>query len=144
MFSARQCRKQLDTLILYWFYSLSSITNKWWFKSASFGAYSRRERRYPYVKGCNSGATKHILWEQIVTCPAHSKEHFTTSLAKYLGREMGRVRQVTPWTDVCMCACVRVCVQVCACMRVWEMVKNKNKYTLERKCKKKEVCDVGY
>ena len=33
------------------------------------------------LKGCNSGASQKISWEQLVTCSAHSKEHFTTSLA---------------------------------------------------------------
>ena len=49
-----------------------------------FGAYSRCKRRHPYIKGCNSGASQKILWEQVVTCLAHSKEHFKTNLAEYL------------------------------------------------------------
>ena len=50
-----------------------------------FGAYSRCERRYPYIKGCNSGASQKILWEQTVTCSGHVKEHFKTNLAEYWG-----------------------------------------------------------
>ena len=64
----------------------------WWFKSGvfepHFGAYSRRERRYPYIKGCDSDASQKILWEQVVTCSAHSKKHFKTNLVEYWG---GRV-----------------------------------------------------
>ena len=60
-----------------------------WFKlgvfEPHFGAYSRCERRYPYVKGCNSGASQKILWEQVVTCSGHSKKHFITNLAEYWG-----------------------------------------------------------
>ena len=37
----------------------------------------------PYVKGCNSGASQKISWEQLVTCLTHSKEHCKTSLAEY-------------------------------------------------------------
>ena len=37
------------------------------------------------LKGCNSGASQKILWEQVVTCSAHSKEHFKTNLAEYWG-----------------------------------------------------------
>ena len=66
----------------------------WWFKSGvfelHFGAYSRCERRYPYMKGCNSGASQQILWEQVVTCSAHSKEHFKTNLAEYWRGVHGR------------------------------------------------------
>ena len=61
----------------------------WWFKSGvfepHFGANSRRERRYPYIKGCDSDASQKILWEQVVTCSGHSEEHFKTNLAEYLG-----------------------------------------------------------
>ena len=61
-----------------------------------FGAYSRRERRYPYIKGCNSGASQKILWEQVVTCSAHSKEHFKTNLAEYWeGCTVGQVTSRT-------------------------------------------------
>ena len=59
----------------------------WWFKSGvfepHFGAYSRRERRYSYIKGCNSNAFQKIVWKQIVTCLPHSKKHFKTNLAEY-------------------------------------------------------------
>jgi len=48
-----------------------------------FDVFSRCERRYPYVKGCNSGAFQTFSWEQLVTCLAHSKEPFKTSLAEY-------------------------------------------------------------
>ena len=34
-----------------------------------------------YVKGCNSDASQNILWVQVVTCLAHSRKHFKTSLA---------------------------------------------------------------
>ena len=61
----------------------------WWINSdvfeLHFGAYSRCERFYPYIKGCNSGASQKILWEQVVTCSGHSKEHFKTNLAEYWG-----------------------------------------------------------
>ena len=61
----------------------------WRFKSdvfePHFGAYSRCERRYPYIKGCDSGASQKILWEQVVTCSGRSKEHFKTNLAEYWG-----------------------------------------------------------
>ena len=72
----------------------------WWFKSGvfepRFGAYSRRERRYPYIKGCNSGTSQKILWEQIVTCSEHSKEHFKTNLAEYWeGCTVGQVTSRT-------------------------------------------------
>ena len=83
----RQCRRHWDTLSLL---SLVIILTKvvfLWFKSGvfepHFGAYSRWERRYPYIKGCNSGASQKILWEQVVTCLGHSKEHFKTNLAEY-------------------------------------------------------------
>ena len=36
-----------------------------------------------YVKGCSSGASQKISWEQVVTCLAHSTEHSKTSLAEY-------------------------------------------------------------
>ena len=39
-----------------------------------FGVYSRCQRHYHYVKGCNSGASQRILSEQVVTCLVHSKE----------------------------------------------------------------------
>ena len=61
----------------------------WWFKSGvfepHFGTYSRCNRRYPYIKGCHSGASQKILWKQVVTCSAHSKKHFKTNLAEYWG-----------------------------------------------------------
>ena len=64
-----------------------------WFKSdvfqQHFGAYSRCERRYPYIKGCNSGVSQKILWEQVVTCSAHSKEHSKTHLAEYWAGRRG-------------------------------------------------------
>ncbi len=76
----------------------------WWFKSGvfepHFGAYSRCERRYPYIKGCNSGASQKILWEQVVTCSGHSKEHFKTNLAEYWGGGGCTVGQVTSRTTV--------------------------------------------
>ena len=60
-----------------------------WFNSGvfepHFDAHSRCERRYPYVKGCNSGASQKILWKQVVTCSAHSKKHCKTNLAENLG-----------------------------------------------------------
>ena len=60
-----------------------------WFNSGGFqprfGVFSGCERRYPYVKGCNSGAYQKISWEQHVTCLAHSKEDFKTCLAEYWG-----------------------------------------------------------
>ena len=59
-----------------------------WFKSGVFqlhvGAYSRCERRYPYIKGCIS-----VFLEQVVTCLAYSKKHFKTNLAEYWGEEGG-------------------------------------------------------
>ena len=73
-----------------------------WFKSSvcqqHFGAYSRCERRYPYIKGCNSGAPQKVLWEQIVACSAHSKKHFKTNLAEYWGGGGFTVGQVTSRT----------------------------------------------
>ena len=73
-----------------------------WFKSGvfqpHFGAYSRCDRRYPYIKGRNSGASQKILWEQVVTCSAHSKEHFKTNLAEYWRRGGCTVGQVTSRT----------------------------------------------
>ena len=91
--SFRQCRRHWDTLSLL---ILGIMFNKscffWRFKSdvfePHFGAYSRCERRYPYIKGCDSGASQKILWEQVVTCSGHSKEHFKTNLAEYWGREV--------------------------------------------------------
>ena len=75
----------------------------WRFKSdvfePHFGAYSRCERRYPYIKGCNSGASQKILWKQIVTCLAHSKERFKTNLAEYWGGGGCTVGQVTSRTN---------------------------------------------
>ena len=59
-----------------------------------FGAYSRCERRYPYIKGCNSGASQKILWKQVVTCSAHSTEHFKTNLAEYRGEGDCTVGQI--------------------------------------------------
>ena len=50
-----------------------------------FGVFCLYERRYPYVKGCNSGASQKISWKQVVTCLAHIKKHFQTSLAEYWG-----------------------------------------------------------
>ena len=49
---------------------------------------SERKRRYPNIKGWNSCASQKILWEQVVTCSAHSnsKEHFRTNLFEYWGR----------------------------------------------------------
>ena len=43
----------------------------------------------PFIKGRNSGASQKILWEQVVTCSAHSKEHFKTNLAEYWRRGGG-------------------------------------------------------
>ena len=34
------------------------------------------KRRYPYVKGYNSGASQKFSWEQFVSCLVRSKEHF--------------------------------------------------------------------
>ena len=86
----RQCKKHWDILSLL---ILVIMFNKscffWWFKSGvfepHFGAYSRCERQYPYIRGCNSGASQKILWKQVVTCSAHSKKHFKTNLAEYWG-----------------------------------------------------------
>ena len=86
--SFRQCKRHWDTLALL---ILVIMFNEscffWWFTSGvfepHFGGYSRCERRYPYIKGCNSGASQKILWKQVVTCSAHSEEHFKTSLAEY-------------------------------------------------------------
>ena len=44
---------------------------------------------YPYVKGCNSGASQKISREEVVTCLAHSKERFKPSLAEYWRAEGG-------------------------------------------------------
>ena len=82
----RQCRKHWDTLSLL---TLVIMFNEscffWWFKSGvfepHFGAFGRCEGRSLYTKGCNSGASQKILWEQVVTCSAHSKKHFKTNLA---------------------------------------------------------------
>ena len=64
-----------------------------WFKSGGFqrhcGDFSRCERRYPYAKGCNSGASQRISWKEVVSCLAHSKEHFKPSLAEYCGKGGG-------------------------------------------------------
>ena len=86
----RQCRTHCDTLsllILVIMFNKSFFSR--WFKSGifqpHFGAYSRRERRYPYVKCCNSNASQKILWKQVVTCSGHSTEHFKTNLAEYWG-----------------------------------------------------------
>ena len=84
----RQCRRHWDTLsLLILVIMLDKSCFFWWFNSGvfepHFGVYSRCERRHPYIKGCNSGASQKILWEQIVTCSAHSKEHFKTNLAEY-------------------------------------------------------------
>ena len=46
---------------------------------------SRFEGRYPCVKGSNYGAFRKISWEQVLTCLAHSKEHFKSSLAEHCG-----------------------------------------------------------
>ena len=43
------------------------------------------ERRYPYIKGCDSSASQKILWKQVVTCLGYSKKHFKTNLAEYWG-----------------------------------------------------------
>ena len=66
----RQCGSHLDT------HSLSNLiipnNNKWFLGDSSqvffnralhFGIFSRCERRHPYVKGCNSGASQKISWE---------------------------------------------------------------------------------
>ena len=89
----RQCRRHWDTLSLINFsHYVQRKLLFWWFKSGVFephlGAYSLCERRDPYIKGCNSGASQKILWEQVVTCSGHSKEHFKTNLAEYWGREV--------------------------------------------------------
>ena len=86
----RQCRRRLNT---YSFLTLIIKSNKKcisrWFNSGVFqpcsGVFSRCERRYPNVKGCNSGASQKISREQVVTCLAHSKEHFKPILAEYWG-----------------------------------------------------------
>ena len=67
--------------------SLSNLiipNNKRWFigdssqvffnRALHFGIFSPCERRYPYVKGCNSGASQKISWEQVAMCLAHSTE----------------------------------------------------------------------
>ena len=68
----------------YFFLSISR-----WFKSGVFqrycGVFSRCERCYLFLKGCNSGASRIISWEEVVSCLAHSKEHLKTSLAEYWG-----------------------------------------------------------
>ena len=103
----RQCRRHWDTLSLYFSHYVQWKLLSRWFKSdvfqPHFGADSRRERRYPYIKGCNSGTSQKILWEQIVTCSEHSKEHFKTNLAEYwwLGGGGCTVGQVTSWTTPC-------------------------------------------
>ena len=91
----RQCRRHWDTLsllILVIMFNESCFFGD--FKSRIFEphfvAYSLCERRYPYIKGCNSGASQKILWEQVVTCSAHSKKHFKTNLAEYWGGMHGR------------------------------------------------------
>ena len=50
-----------------------------------FGIFCRYESQYPYIKGCNSGASQKISWKQVVMCLAHIKKHFQTSLAEYWG-----------------------------------------------------------
>ena len=61
-----------------------------------FGVYSKNERRYSYIKGCNSSASQQILWKQVVSCLAHDKKQFKTNLAKYgVGGGVGTVDQVT-------------------------------------------------
>ena len=86
----RQCKRHCDTLsLLILVIMFNESCFFWWFKSGvfepHFGDYSLCKRRYPYIKGCNSGASQKILWKQIVTCSAHSKEHFKTNLAEYWG-----------------------------------------------------------
>ena len=86
----RQCRRHWDTMPLLILVIVQRKLLFRWFKSGvfqpHFGAYSRCDRRYPYIRGCNSGASQKILWEQVVTCSAHSKKHFKTNLAEYRGR----------------------------------------------------------
>ena len=40
------------------------------------------------LRAVTLGASQKILWEQVVTCSGHSKEHFKTNLAEYWGREV--------------------------------------------------------
>ena len=80
-----------------WFNSGDFSTAFWRLQSAW-----KTDRQYPYVKGGNSGASQMLSWEQLVTCLAHSNEHFNTSLAEYWcgGGEGGgcTVGQVTSLT----------------------------------------------
>ena len=46
------------------------------------------------LEGCNSSASQRILWEQAVTCSAHSKKHFKTNLAEYWGEGGGHGRSI--------------------------------------------------
>ena len=57
-----------------------------------FGAYSRCERRHPYINGGYSGASQKILWKQVATYLAHFKKHFKTNLAEYWGWGVGGAR----------------------------------------------------
>ena len=74
--------------------------------------FSRCER--PYVKGCNSGASQKISWEQLVTCLAHCKEHSETSLAEYWGRWGCTVGQVTSRT-ISFTFVLSFCLQQLSC-----------------------------
>ena len=107
----------------------------WWFKSdvfeRHFGAYSRYERRYPYIKGCNSGASQKILWEQVVTCSAHFTENFKTNLAEYWGAVHGWSSSLPDYLTKCFeswcSAAVVSCIGVCYQDKFWFVV-----YTLLR------------
>ena len=89
-----------------------------------FGVFSRCERRYPSVNGCNSGACQKISWEQVVMRLARSKEHFKSSTgggggggggvlhgSQVISRAIDRLSKVhvlslKPNIDlVCVCGC---------------------------------------
>ena len=97
LFCSRQWRRHLDThpiLILI----IMISKNGWFLGDLSQVVFSRALASKVGVKdgtlttslkGCNSGASQKISWEQLATCSAHSKEHFTTSLADTGGGWVG-------------------------------------------------------
>ena len=99
---SRQCRRHLDIHPLFiLIIMINKVMISRWFNSGNFprrfGVFSCCERRYPYVKVCNSAASQKISWEDLITYYAHSKEHFKTNLAEYCG--WCTVGQVTSRTN---------------------------------------------
>ena len=57
---------------------IMTVQYKWflvWFKSGVHNRALACKRRHNNVKGRNSGASQWVLWQQFVTCSAHSMEH---------------------------------------------------------------------